>query len=123
MSTIDQDPIRQLSSEEEEIFRRFDQQQRLNSKYVKFQDGEKKVLRFDTTKEPTMSESRVYEGKINWDFSVYDTEVSNYVEKIWSASKETAKKVVALLKIGYTVLEVERIGTGRNTTYRVRPIR
>ncbi len=114
--------IRQLSPEEQQIFEGFDLQQRRDSKYVKFQEGEKKVLRFDTTKAPVRSESRTYAGKINWDFTVYDTQVNQYDVKTWSASKETAKKVVSELKRGYTVLEVERDGSGRDTRYRIRPI-
>jgi hypothetical protein len=70
--------IRQLSPEEQQIFEGFDLQQRRDSKYVKFQEGEKKVLRFDTTKAPVRSESRTYAGKINWDFTVYDTQVNQY---------------------------------------------
>jgi hypothetical protein len=92
-------------------------------KDVKFQDGEKKTLRFDTTKAPIRNESKTYAGKINWDFCVYDTQVSEFDQKIWSAGKETAKKVVAELKRGYTVLEIEKDGEGRDARYKVRPIR
>jgi hypothetical protein len=89
---------------------------------VKFQDGEKKVLRFDTTKAPVRGESKIYTGKINWEFVVYDTQLSEFDAKTWTANKETAKKVVAELKKGYTVLEIERDGSGRDTRYRVRPV-
>jgi hypothetical protein len=54
--------MRQLSPEEKEIFEGFDLQQRKDSKFVKFQDQEKKVLRFDTTKAPERTESKIYTG-------------------------------------------------------------
>jgi len=59
---------------------------------------------------------------ITWDFTVYDAQLSEFDAKTWSANKETAKKVVAELKKGYTVLEIERDGSGRDTRYRVRSV-
>src|SRR6187551_2823241 len=100
--------IRQLSPEEVEIFDGFDLQQKKDSKYTRFQDGEKKVLRFDTAKAPSRIESKIYAGKINWEFSVFDIQLGEFDAKTWSANKETAKKVMAELKKGYTSLEIER---------------
>lgn len=64
----------------------------------------------------------MYTGKINWGFTVYDTQLDEFDAKTWDANKETAKKIVAELKKGYTVLEIERDGSGRDTRYRVRPV-
>jgi hypothetical protein len=64
----------------------------------------------------------MYMGKINWEFTVYDTQLTEFNAKTWSANKETAKKVVSELWKGYRVLEIERDGNGRDTRYRVRPV-
>jgi hypothetical protein len=123
--TPNQHQVRQLSPEEQDIFSDFDLEQRRQSKYLKFQDGEIKTLRFETKNAIIRSESRSYPGKINWDFTVYvvnDPQVDQFNPKTWSASTETTKKVIPYLKRGYTVLEIQRDGSGRDTRYLVGPI-
>src|ERR687897_885306 len=76
---------RQLSQQELDIFDEFDLQQKKDSKYIRFKDGETKTLKFDTTKKPEREESKRYAGKINWKFSVVEPSV-NLDQKDWCKS-------------------------------------
>ena len=97
--------------------------QAIESKFIRFQNGEAKMMRFDTEVEPPVSRSRTY-GTFNMDFTVYHP-VDSILPKIWSAHIATAKnKVIPLLQQGFTVLLVGRTGEGKyNTRYWVKPIR
>jgi hypothetical protein len=116
-----QNQLRQLSQEEQDIFNDFELQQKKDSKYIKFEDGETKTLKFDTTKKPEREESKKYAGKINWKFSVVEPSIS-LDTKDWSTSAKVAGAIVEELRKGYTVLDIERFGSGTDTRYKIRPV-
>jgi hypothetical protein len=116
-----QNQQRQLSQEEQEIFNDFELQQKKDSKYIKFEDGETKTLKFETTTKPEREESKKYAGKINWKFSVIEPSVS-LGKKDWSTSAKVARAIVEELRKGYTVLDIERFGSGTDTRYKITPV-
>jgi hypothetical protein len=119
METTNQ--IRQLSQEEQENFNEFELQQKKDSKYIKFEDGETKTLKFDTSKRPEREASKKYAGKINWKFSVVEPSVS-LDTKDWSTNAKVARAIVEELRKGYQVLDIERFGSGTDTRYKVTPV-
>jgi hypothetical protein len=112
----------EFESQQQDIFQKFLERQKSESKFIRFEDGEVKVMRFDRDKEAPISRSRVY-GTVNMDFTVYYP-VGSTRPKIWSPPIATAKKeVVPLLQQGLSILEVGRYGTGKDETrYWVRGI-
>jgi len=120
-NTNSQNQLRQLSQEEQDNFNEFELQQKKDSKYIKFEDGETKNLKFDTSKKPEREESTKYPGKINWRFSVIEPSVS-LDKKDWSTNAKVARSIVEELRKGYTVLDIERFGSGTDTRYKITPV-
>jgi hypothetical protein len=108
--------IRQLNQEEEENLKSFREDRKKDRTYIKFEDGETRILKFDTTKRAKREPSEVYKDKINYVFSVVEPSVGLDV-KTWSVSPTVADQIYTELAKGYTVLKITRNGLDKSTRY------
>ena len=104
METTTTNQIRQLNQEEEENLKSFREDRKKDRTYIKFDDGETRLLKFDTTKRVKREPSEVYKDKINYVFSVIEPSVGLDV-KTWSVSPTVADQIYTELKKGYTGTE------------------
>lgn len=103
-----------------------------NGDYIKFNDGDKKVLQFDPDKlkiifkkydgqkfeESEMQVNKDY--KKYYRFAVYNPNIDK--DQTWDCSNyKCASDVINFLKQGIFFLKVKRIGTEKNTIYDVEP--
>ena len=104
METTTTNQIRQLNQEEEENLKSFREDRKKDRTYIKFEDGETRILKFDTTKRARREPSDVYKDKINYVFSVIEPSVGLDV-KTWSVSPTVADQIYTELAKGYTGTE------------------
>jgi hypothetical protein len=116
METTNQ--IRQLSQEEEENLRSFREDRKKDRTYIKFEDGETRILKFDTTKKAKREPSEVYKDKINYVFSVIEPSISLDI-KTWSVSPTVADQIYTELAKGYSTLKITRNGVDKSTRYQI----
>ena len=116
METTTTNQIRQLNQEEEENLKSFREDRKKDRIYIKFEDGETRILKFDTTKRAKREPSDVYKDKINYVFSVIEPSVGLDV-KTWSVSPTVADQIYTELAKGYTVLKITRNGLDKSTRY------
>ena len=116
METTTTNQIRQLNQEEEENLKSFREDRKKDRTYIKFEDGETRILKFDTTKRARREPSDVYKDKINYVFSVIEPSVGLDV-KTWSVSPTVADQIYTELAKGYTVLKITRNGLDKSTRY------
>jgi hypothetical protein len=108
--------IRQLSQEEVENLKSFREERKKDRTYIKFEDGETRILKFDTTKRAIREPSEVYKDKINYVFSVIEPSVGLDV-KTWSVSPTVADQIYTELAKGYVTLKITRNGLDKSTRY------
>jgi hypothetical protein len=118
METTTTDQIRQLNQEEMENLKSFREDRKKDRTYIKFEDGETRILKFDTAKKVKRELSEVYKDKINYVFSVIEPSLGIDV-KTWSVGPTVADQVYAELVKGYTVLRITRNGLEKSTRYTV----
>jgi hypothetical protein len=106
----------------EDEFDAYEKQREKDSAYIKFEDGDRKVLRFPH-KPPVREPSTKYPGTFNWVFhDVVQPAVGPDIKK-WSTSGKTSAKVVKEIRQNYHILEITREGTGNSTQYHVRALK
>jgi len=106
-----------ISTDDE--FDEYERQREKDSAYIKFEDGDRKILRFPH-KPPVREASTKYPGTFNWVFNdVVQPSVSTDLKK-WSTSGKTSAKVVKEIRQNNHTLEITREGTGNNTKYHIR---
>lgn len=110
--------IRQLDQEEVENLKSFREDRKKDRTYIKFEDGETRTLRFDTTKRVKREPSEVYKDKINYIFSVIEPSISPDA-KTWSVGPTVADQLYTELAKGYMVLRITRNGLEKNTRYAI----
>jgi hypothetical protein len=111
----------ELSERAKENLRRNEESRKKDSKFVKFQPGEKMTLHFDAEKmEPIEVE---FDGKksIRYQYSVTDPTDPEQSEKFFTVSKRNSVQIDTYLAEGQTILKVDRIGAGKDTQYVIRP--
>lgn len=86
------------------------------SDYVKLEDGEKRVLRFDPEKIKHVEGQ--YGTRIQ--YAVIDPNYPDK-EKKFEQGKTTSKEIDKYLAQGHLLLKVQRIGAGKDTKYVVQP--
>ena len=116
METTNLNQIRQLSQVEEENLKLFREDRKKDRTYIKFEDGETRILKFDVTKKAKRELSEVYKDKINYVFTVIEPSVSLDI-KTWSVSPTVADQVYTELAKGYTTLKITRNGLNKSTRY------
>jgi hypothetical protein len=62
------------------------------------------------------------DGYIPTRFEFKIVHANNGAEQLWTVSKTVCKQIAAELEKGFTILEVTRHGTDRNTTYDVKGV-
>jgi hypothetical protein len=94
-----------------------------SSQYVRIDPGESKILRFVLGKRIEEVE-KPYNGQLfkRISFTVVETGNNDSSEKIFEVGKRSARLIIAKLKEGYTVLKIERIGSGKDTLYVPTPV-
>jgi hypothetical protein len=109
----------QLSEKARINLRRNTELRNTDSKFLSFQPGEKKVLLFDAEKiEPV---EPVFDGKKIQKFQYTVKDLNTDQEKVWSVSKTMSEQLDAFLNVGRTLLEIQRVGSGRDTRYHILP--
>jgi len=107
-----------LSKEESENIGAIEQILNKDNQYVTIAIGEKKLLQFVTTKK--ISEiDKPYNGqqikKVR--FIAIELNNGNNVEKFLDVGRRSARLIISKLKEGHTRLNIERIGSGKDTLY------
>ena len=97
-----------------------------NSKFIKFKDGERKLLRFFPEKtSPVMVTYPNSPDKPlqRYRFCVYDltANTNSEEEKEWTVGSTVAKQLLRWIGKGYIVLSITRHGIDLKTTYDIEP--
>jgi len=113
--------IAQLSDKAKRNLQRNEESRKKENKYVKLDPGEKITLHFNAEKmEPVEVE---FDGKkvIRYQYSVTDPNDPDQQERYFTVSKRTSAVIDTYLSEGKNILNVHRIGTGRDTQYPITP--
>lgn len=107
-----------LSKEESENISEIEQILNKDSQYVNIATGEKKLLRFITTKK-IKEVPKTYNGQPTTQVRFFAVELNSgsNTEKFLDVGRRSARLIVAKLKEGHKILNVERIGSGKDTLY------
>lgn len=107
-----------LSKQESDNIGEIEQILNKDSNYVNIAEGEKKVLRFVTTKR-IIEVDKVFNGQPGKQirFIVTEPKVDSNAEKNFDVGKRSARLIIAKLREGHTLLSIERIGSKKDTLY------
>jgi hypothetical protein len=107
-----------MSKQESENISEIEEILNKDNQYVNIAVGEKKVLRFITTKK-IREVDKVFNGQPGKQirFVVTDPKVDSNAERNFDVGKRSARLIVTKLKEGHTLLSIERIGSGKDTLY------
>jgi hypothetical protein len=111
----------ELSPKAKENLRKNAELRQKNSKYIKLQPGEKKVLQFDPEKmTPTVAE---YNGTKTqrYQYTVTEPNSGSSQEKYLTVGKQTSEEIDSHLSKGYRLLKIQRFGLGKDKRYYVIP--
>jgi hypothetical protein len=111
----DMSQTKELSEEARALIQRNIEAREQSSKFVKMQPGEKKVLQF--VPEKTEQVQAEFNGKKSLHFRYTVMEEGSDQEKYFEVSKMASADIDTLLLKGYTKLEIQRSGSGRDTRY------
>jgi hypothetical protein len=126
---VKQETLERLTTIEDDI-----KNSKSDDKYVKFNDGDKKVFQFlpDESKiiykkyaeQQNKFDESEYQNdkdyKKYYRFAVYDPNIDK--QRIWDCSNwKAAQDVIRFLKQGINFLKIKRIGDKKNTVYDVEP--
>lgn len=105
------------------IFEQYEQAKKESGRYLKLAPGERRILQFNINA-ITIRDSE-FEGKLTGgksiDFTVIDPALPQ-VQKIFTVSVKKADAIMALLKAGKTLLDIQKLGSGKESTYVVIPL-
>lgn len=91
-----------------------------NSMYWTFGPSEKKIGEFDPEKLPKVVPSPFNENQNRYEFELFDIKKGKVM--FWNVSRSTAKKLSIYLREGFRTFEIERIGTGLKTDWKINPV-
>jgi hypothetical protein len=107
-----------LSKQESENISEIENILNKDNQYISIAIGEKKLLRFVTTKKIIEIE-KPYNGqqfkKVR--FIAIELNSGSNAEKFLYVGRRSARLIVAKLKEAHTILNIERIGSGKDTLY------
>src|SRR5918995_3519901 len=95
------------------------------SNYFKPEPEKTYVIRINPEDKVSMVKNPKFadkDGYIPTRFEFKITHPNNGVEQLWTVSKTVCKQIAEELENGYTILEVTRHGSDRNTTYDVKGV-
>jgi hypothetical protein len=105
------------------IFQAFEEAKKASGKYLKLAPGERRTLQFNVKKiEITDSE---FEGKKTGGKSIHFTVIDPkepQSEKILSMGVKKADAIMALLKASKNLLDIQKIGTGKDSQFIAIPL-
>jgi hypothetical protein len=105
------------------IFEQYEQAKKESGRFLKLTPGERRALQFNVNA-ITIRDSE-FEGKLTGgksvDFAVIDPALPQ-VQKIFTVSVKKADAIMALLKADKTLLDIQKIGSGKDSTYVVIPL-
>jgi len=98
------------------IFDQIEEESQKQHQFYKVNPGEKRIFKFDTSKIQIVDSE--YQGKKSRRarYMVIDPNIQ-FEEKQWEISMTHAVQLNALLKKGILLVEVQRLGGGRDTKY------
>jgi hypothetical protein len=116
MATVN---TQELSPKAKEVLRRNAELRQRDSKFIKIESGEKKILRFNAEKIEQVEAE--FNGKKSMRFRYTVTEDGSNAnqEKYLEVGKRTSEDIDAFLEEGATKLKVQRFGSGIDTRYHV----
>lgn len=105
------------------IFQQFEEAKKTGGKFLKLAPGEKRTLQFNVSKIAIVDSE--YEGKKTGgksiQFTVIDPKEPS-AEKILTMGVKKAEGIMALLKAGKALLDVQKIGTGKDSQFIAIPL-
>lgn len=107
----------ELTNNAKENLRRNEESRKKETKYVKLEPGEKRTLHFNAEKMGPVEQE--FDGKkvIRYQYTVTDPNDPDQQEKYFTVSKRNSAIIDTYLSQGKTILNVHRIGAGRDTQY------
>lgn len=110
-------------STNQNIFDQFEQAKKSSGKFLKLSSGEKRTLQFNTSKIAIVDSE--FEGKPTGgksiQFTVLDPKEPT-VEKILTMGVKKAEGIMALLKAGKALLDIQKIGSGKDSQFIAIPL-
>jgi hypothetical protein len=113
--------LQALSPKAKENLQRNAELRQKDSKFIKLQPGEKRVLQFNPEKiEQTEAE---FNGRKTprYQYAVRDPNSGTNQEKYLTVGKRTSEEVDSYLMEGHNLLKIQRFGLGKDTRYHVIP--
>lgn len=105
------------------IFEQFETAKKQSGKFLKLTPGERRTLQFNTARiEITDSE---FEGKKTGGKSIHFTVIDPHepnMEKVLSMGVKKADAIMALLKAGKNLLDIQKIGSGKDSQFIAIPL-
>jgi hypothetical protein len=112
-----------LSPKAKENLQRNAELRQKDSKFIKLQPGEKKVLQFNP--ESIEQVEAEFNGKKTQRYQYTITEPNNgnrnQEEKYMTVGKRTSEEIDSYLSEGHNILKIQRFGLGKDTRYHVTP--
>jgi hypothetical protein len=122
VNTKEMTQITELSAEAKQIIQRNIEARQQDSKFVKLQPGEKRVLSF--IPEKTEQVQAEFNGKksLRFRYTVREDGSSEDQEKYFEVSKRTSEDIDTFLMEGHIHLKINRSGSGVDTRYLIVPV-
>jgi hypothetical protein len=122
--TQGQTPVRELTAEEKHRLEQIDITRRRSERYLSLSDGEELTLRFNIAKaEYKEVEGFMGKGKVwKYVFQVVVPDWDQFDEKEFKLSRSHGNELHRLLQLGYTLIQVRRIGSHTETRYEYTPL-
>jgi|SRR5215216_6918701 hypothetical protein len=104
-----------LSPKAKEVLQRNAELRQRDSKFIKIEPGEKKVLQFNPEKVEQVEAE--FNGKKSMRYTVIEEGISQ--EKYLEVGKRTSEDIDSFLLEGVSNLKVQRFGSGTDTRYHI----
>jgi hypothetical protein len=106
------------SNKNKNVLEQLQLESKKQSRYLKLQDGEIRILQFDRDKVEMIDNE--FDGKVTKrvEYKVIDKD-TNDGEKILSMAILNAKHISSLINRGRTLIEIQRVGLGKRTRYNI----
>ncbi|HVX03400.1 MAG TPA: hypothetical protein VHA09_09635 [Nitrososphaera sp.] len=112
-----------MSTTNQNIFQAFEEAKKTSGKFLKLAPGERRTLQFNVNRiEITDSE---FEGKKTGGKSIHFTVIDPkepQMEKVLSMGVKKADAIMALLKAGKNLLDIQKIGSGKDSQFIAIPL-
>jgi hypothetical protein len=109
---------KEISEKAKENLRRNEESRKKESKYIKLESGEKRVLlRFDPEKMKPVEVEFDGKKRTRYQYVVTDPSKPDQPEKFFTVGKRDSAVIDILLAEGKSELKIHRIGAGKDTQY------